>query len=245
MALLKQLYKDFPHREYSGRLFKRTLTAQWKPVDIKNNNSLALQALTDAMTYNATIQINYRNSGWRTIIPYGWNASKDGNILLMCYKNTGEIRSYRIDRIYDLLVNDTLMDKISENNPYTMNFEDFKIPMLPNIDEIIEETENEVNEELPYDVGLKALTDNQVPDDITKPDQFIDGEDIDEIENEEDNNSDLSDDFNINDIDFDDIDFNNEENEEDTDNIEDEEDIKDIEEESDDNDEDEDTEEEK
>lgn len=154
----------FAYKKNSSRLSRRIKTAKWNPVDMKNGNPL--QVLTDAMTYNATVQINYKNSGWRTILPYGWNSSKDGNILLMCYKDTGEIRSYRVDKIYDLLVNDSLFENMPGDRPdepaMHMSFNDFKIPTLPNIDEIVDETEAEVEQELPYDAGLQALTDEQV-----------------------------------------------------------------------------------
>ena len=87
----------------------------------------------------------------------------------MCYKDTGEIRSYRVDKIYDLLVNDSLFENMPGDRPdepaMHMSFNDFKIPTLPNIDEIVDETEAEVEQELPYDAGLQALTDEQVTED--------------------------------------------------------------------------------
>ena len=160
--------------------------ARWNPIDMKSGNPL--QVLTDAMSYGATVQINYKNNGWRTILPYGWNSSKDGNILLMCYKDTGEIRSYRMDKIYDLLIDDNLLNEMPGDRPEEpamhMDFNDFKIPTLPNIDEIIDETENEDNEELPYDAGLQALTDNEVKEDY-QPVNTINDEEEDQ-QNEED-----------------------------------------------------------
>lgn len=204
--LLPQLYYDLSN---SPRLFRRTLIAQWRPVDIKNNVSATLQVLTDAMTYGSTIQINYRNSGWRTILPYGWNSSKSGNILLMCYKDSGEIRSYRIDRIYDILINDTLLEQLPGDRPVehaTMKFEDFEIPMLPNLDEIVKKTEAEVNEELPYDAGLKALTENKIPEDFNKQQDINniqqDGEDLTDKESD-DNSADEDLENKLNDIDTD------------------------------------------
>lgn len=53
---------------YNTRLLRKKL-ARWNPVDMKNGNPM--QVLTDAMAYNATVQINYKNNGWRTILPYG------------------------------------------------------------------------------------------------------------------------------------------------------------------------------
>ena len=68
------------------RLLRKKIIAKWNPVNIKNT-SMVMQCLTDAMTYNSAVQINYKGSGWRSILPYGWNSSKAGNILLMCYKD--------------------------------------------------------------------------------------------------------------------------------------------------------------
>ena len=176
-----------------SRLLKKIITAQWNPVDIKNDD--ILQILTDAMAYNATVQINYRGSGWRTIQPYGWNSSSAGNVLLMCHKNTGEIRSYRIDKIHDLLIEDSLLDDMPGDRPHepTVTFQDFQMPTLPNLDQIIEETEaEEGNEELPYDEALKMLSseseteENYEEEDLSIPDD----------ENEENNLFDNIDEFN-------------------------------------------------
>ena len=186
-----------------SRLLKRQLIAAWHPINLDTSNTL--QVLTDAMAYNSTVQINYRGSGWRSILPYGWNSSKDGNILLMCYKNTGEIRSYRVDKINDLLINDSLIESMPNDRPddVTLTFNDFKIPTLPNLDKIIEETENEVKNEKPYDIGIKALTENEIPDDYNKSEEYKDGEETttknEQIENDN--------------FDFDDFDNIDEENE--------------------------------
>lgn len=212
-ALHKQFIRFAFNKSSSRRLLKRKryFTAKWNPIDMDHGNPL--QVLTDAMTYNATVQINYRNSGWRTILPYGWNSSKEGNVLLMCYKDTGEIRSYRLDRINDLLINDSLLEMMPGDRPdepsMHLSFNDFKIPTLPNIDEIIDETEAEIDEEqenLPYDAGLKALTENEIDETyqpvdtindesaVSSPptDEESDEEEIDEedlfINNEEDEN---------------------------------------------------------
>lgn len=208
---MNKLYLHALHRQFirfafnksSRRLLKRKryFTAKWNPIDMDHGNPL--QVLTDAMTYNATVQINYRNSGWRTILPYGWNSSKEGNVLLMCYKDTGEIRSYRLDRINDLLINDSLLEMMPGDRPdepsMHLSFNDFKIPTLPNIDEIIDETEAEIDEEqesLPYDAGLKALTENEI-DETYQPVDTINDESaasppVDENDNEEiDDNEDL------------------------------------------------------
>src|SRR3712207_8097746 len=53
--------------------------------------------------FRSSVQIDYDGSGWRNIKPYGWNTSKQnsngegGNVLLMCYQDSGEVRSYRFE----------------------------------------------------------------------------------------------------------------------------------------------------
>jgi predicted DNA-binding transcriptional regulator YafY len=89
------------------------------------------------------------------ILPYGWYSSKEGNVLLMCYKvDTNEVRSYRLDRIISVEVNDSLMNTQNEDNTTVNNPNDFEIPEIPDIDEILNLSENE----LPYDEGIEYLT---------------------------------------------------------------------------------------
>lgn len=104
----------------SSRL-KRLIFAEW--TQISPTDPETIQQLTDAMTYGNPVQINYEGSGWRTIQPYGWNTSKDGNILLMCYKDTGEVRSYRMDRIDDIFIDTDSTGPAMSNNP-SMNYDD-------------------------------------------------------------------------------------------------------------------------
>ena len=165
----------------SSRLLYKKVLASWQPVNIKGPD--LLKVLTDAMTYNSTIRINYKNSGWRSILPYGWNTSQDGNILVMCYKDTGEVRSYRLDRIFDLLIGDDLSQSLQHNQDESLTWKDFQMPTLPNIDDIIKETEDEVEEPLPYDDALKALTTNKVVKDKEKQTEYQDGEDLSNIDN--------------------------------------------------------------
>jgi hypothetical protein len=152
---LKRLMKTA--KKYHG--IKRI--AEWNDVDM--HGSAATQIITDAMAYDQPLQINYSGSGWRTILPYGWNSSKNGDVLLMCYKNDGEIRSYRMDKIVDLLIEDTLADMISTYDAsFDIKQEDFEMPMLPDIDDIIETTESEDGNESPYDEGLAMLSQNNI-----------------------------------------------------------------------------------
>ena len=124
--------------------------AEWAAVDPTTVDGI--QILTDAMAFGSDIQLNYKGSGWRDVMPYGWNSSKDGNILLMCYKDTGEIRSYRLDRVNELWVHDSII-----NPEESSDFDDFEIPELPDIDEIIKATEEEEGLEKPFDEALNTL----------------------------------------------------------------------------------------
>ena len=56
-------------RKYNNTRLLRKKIARWNPINMRTGNPI--QILTDAMTYNATVQINYKNNGWRTILPYG------------------------------------------------------------------------------------------------------------------------------------------------------------------------------
>ena len=177
--------------------------AEWKSV---NNYDDRIQELTNCMALGIMAKINYQNSGWRDIYPYGWNTSKTqsngdgGNILLMCYKDTGEIRSYRLDRIEELLIDDSLI----ENQPVTVNdmYEvedynsdpsDFEIPELPNMEQIIEETENEMGQESPFDEGINYLN-----NDFNENNEFNEVENF-ESDNLYDNNIEEDSNQNIND----------------------------------------------
>ena len=168
------------------RLLKRQITADWKSIDISNLDSV-LQVLTNAMTYNSPVRIQYQGSGWRTISPYAWNTSQEGNVVVMCYKDTGEIRAYSLDKISNILVDDaaSTFDLPQE----IVNFEDFEIPQLP-------EEEKKPSEELPYDQALQTLTTNEVIEET--PDKEEVAEDFGD-ENAENDLFDDDFDFNFND----------------------------------------------
>lgn len=82
---------------------KITKHAEWVQMNLQDPN--LMQYITDCMNYGYAMQIDYENSGWRTIYPYGFNTSKEGNVLIMCYKDSGEVRSYRFDKIFDMYIN--------------------------------------------------------------------------------------------------------------------------------------------
>ena len=121
----------------------------------------AIQYITDSMANSMLIQINYEGSGWRTVQPYSFTTSKDNNLLVMCYKQDGSVRSYRFDRINDLYVDDSLIQaetgatfEDSADNTHN-NPSDFEIPYLPEYDEILEESENEPPE--PFSEAIDSI----------------------------------------------------------------------------------------
>ena len=165
--------------------------AELSPVKLDDN---AIQYITDSMANNMLIQINYEGSGWRTIQPYSFTTSKDNNLLVMCYKQDGSIRSYRFDRINQLYVDDSLLqaetgvtfedsgDSSSKNNP-----SDFEIPYLPEYDEILEESENEPPEPFADAIDEIEMGEMFEPEPVEDDDKKKDKVDYNLDENEDEN----------------------------------------------------------
>ena len=155
-------------RKLTSKL-KRKIIAEWQSVDV--NGADSVQLITDAMALGDKIQINYENSGWRLIVPYGWNTSKDGNTLLMCYKDNGEVRSYRFDRVLELMVDESLMEGSPDQSvngmvvkDYGVVAGDFELPPLPASEEekLLDVSEHEQGQELPFDNALNMLSSNDM-----------------------------------------------------------------------------------
>ena len=157
--------------------------AALKKVDIDDNT---IQYITDSMANNLPIQIQYEGSGWRTIQPYSFTTSQDNNILVMCYKQDGSIRSYRLDRIEQLFVEDALISAdtgaefTEDGGSNHSNPSDYEIPYLPEYDDILEMSEAEESE--PFNDALNDIesADNFVPNPIDEDGNEI--TDIDEIQ---------------------------------------------------------------
>ena len=157
--------------------------AELKKVDIDDNT---IQYITDSMANNLPIQIQYEGSGWRTIQPYSFTTSQDNNILVMCYKQDGSIRSYRLDRIEQLFVEDALISAdtgaefTEDGGSNHSNPSDYEIPYLPEYDDILEMSEAEESE--PFNDALDNIesADNFVPNPIDEDGNEI--TDIDEIQ---------------------------------------------------------------
>lgn len=147
-----------------------------------NMNDDAIQFITDCMAESLLIQIEYLNSGWRTVLPYGWNTSKAGDLLIMCYKDNTDIRSYRFDRILQLFVDDSVLYEDNDENYEIFDEDDyddrnspndFIIPELPETDEILEMSEKEQGTDAPYEEAVDILEDN-----INQSEEHIDEENL-------------------------------------------------------------------
>ena len=157
--------------------------AELKKVNIDDNT---IQYITDSMANNLPIQIQYEGSGWRTIQPYSFTTSQDNNILVMCYKQDGSVRSYRLDRIEQLFVEDSLINAdtgaefTEDGGSNHSNPSDYEIPYLPEYDDILEMSESEESE--PFNDALNDIesADNFVPNPIDEDGNEI--TDIDEIQ---------------------------------------------------------------
>jgi hypothetical protein len=146
------------------RLLKKSNTqlkkkAEWE--EISPNDPNIMDMITDAIANNQQVQVNYQGSGWRLIEPFGWNTSNDGNVLLMCYKDTGEVRSYRFDKITKVLVDNNLVEDYYDFDINEDGEPESDIPLLP--DEENDEMDNQ-DEDLPFDNGLDYLEDDQFND---------------------------------------------------------------------------------
>lgn len=155
-SLIVKAFKDKRRR-------RRILLAEWVSGDINDPN--IVQQITDVMANGGQIQIEY-NGEWKTVEPYGWNSSKAGNILLMCYKDTGEIRSYRLDRITNIQFDsDTIdlqqygfdqADEIDTSSEIPSEIDGVEVPTLDENNELNVQDQNQ-QEESPFDGAIDIL----------------------------------------------------------------------------------------
>lgn len=158
---MKRLIKkrvSLAHMAFNRIRRKRLVFAEWVPGDINDPN--LVQQVTDIMASGGQMQIEY-NGEWKTIEPYGWNSSKAGNVLLMCYKDTGEVRSYRLDRITDVQFDTDVLDLSQYGlDPESENAEEIDGVEVPSIDDgtndySFEDVDKEV--ETPFDGAIDVL----------------------------------------------------------------------------------------
>lgn len=153
------------------RIKRRYIFAEWIPKD--PNDPDVIQDVTNVMALGGAMQIRYQDGGVRTIYPYGWNTSKNGDVLIMCYKDDGNVRSYRLDRVQQFIFDDSIIEQDYENmqesseevvqNP-TLEVNDYgdqeenenSIPSLPPDD-----TQINVEQPLPYDDAIDIMETSQ------------------------------------------------------------------------------------
>lgn len=95
----------------------RKILAEWQELDLYDPELMNI--LNDAMIEQTPIELNYEGSGTRDVVPYAFTQTKDGNVLLNVYKDTGEIRRYRFDRINNIWIDSN--DLQEEENYDEMN----------------------------------------------------------------------------------------------------------------------------
>ena len=125
----------------------KKIFSEWQELNLYDPNLMNI--VNDAMINQIPIELNYEGSGTRDVIPYAFTQTKDGNILLNVYKDTGEIRRYRFDRINNIWIDNT--DQYEEES-YEQNNNEQEF-MEEDYNNIYNEQYNEeYNEEIPmYD----------------------------------------------------------------------------------------------
>lgn len=102
--MVSRLKRKLLRKSCTSRL-KRKITAEWIQQDLYDPD--LMNKINDAMVNQVPVQINYEGSGYREMIPYSWYTSKDGNVMIQCYRtDTNELRRYRFDRIDEIYLND-------------------------------------------------------------------------------------------------------------------------------------------
>ena len=129
----------------------KKIFSEWQELNLYDPNLMNI--LNDAMINQIPIELNYEGSGTRDVIPYAFTQTRDGNILLNVYKDTGEIRRYRFDRINNIWIDNTdQYEEESYEQSYEQNNNEQEF-MEEDYNNIYNEQYNEeYNEEIPmYD----------------------------------------------------------------------------------------------
>jgi hypothetical protein len=178
--------RDFRKRRTNRRL----LFAEWVPADINDPN--IIQYVTDVMSSGGNVQIEY-NGEWKTIAPYGWNSSKEGNVLLMCYKDTGEVRSYRLDRITNVQFDSDTMDtsmfapggeEDGSTDSEEIMVDGLEVPTLPE-EQQFGEDQGPKAPESPFETAIETLEDASDEPQTMEPEPQQDlNQDINEIKDQ-------------------------------------------------------------
>ena len=146
----------------------KKIFSEWQELNLYDPNLMNI--LNDAMINQIPIELNYEGSGTRDVIPYAFTQTKDGNILLNVYKDTGEIRRYRFDRINNIWIDNT--DQYEEESYEQNNNEQFneeyneEIPMYDD-PELNNSNQQQISQEEP-------IYDEQIFDQNQESEEFTD-----------------------------------------------------------------------
>lgn len=92
-----------------GMQIREALDESWHPPAMVQSwrTAVPLESIRFAAANRLCVNLHYQNS-WRLIEPYSLRRSSEGNLLLYATKHeTGEARSYRVDRIQGIEVSTT------------------------------------------------------------------------------------------------------------------------------------------
>ncbi|MFA7280137.1 MAG: nucleotidyl transferase AbiEii/AbiGii toxin family protein [Sterolibacterium sp.] len=95
------LYEVTEKPAYMGMQDREAIDQSWQPPAMVYawHAAVPLESIRFAAANRLCVNLNYQNS-WRLIEPYSLRRSREGNLLLYAVKHeSGEARSYRVDRI--------------------------------------------------------------------------------------------------------------------------------------------------
>ena len=141
--MVSRLKRKLLRKSYISRL-KRKIIAEWIQQDLYDPD--LMNKINDAMINQVPVQINYEGSGYREMIPYSWYTSKDGNVMIQCYRtDTNELRRYRFDRIDEIYLNDDYTNGYDETSQQYNN-ENWNAEEVGNeMEDVFEQNSEEVD----------------------------------------------------------------------------------------------------
>lgn len=171
--MVSRLKRKLLRKSCTSRL-RRKIIAEWVQQDLYDPD--LMNKINDAMINQVPVQINYEGSGYREMIPYSWYTSKDGNVMIQCYRtDTNELRRYRFDRIDEIYLNDDYANGYDETSP-SYNNENWNAEEVGNeMEDVFEQNSEEVDMS-DYEYNDKDLNgeteDNQQQEQVYDTDVF-------------------------------------------------------------------------
>lgn len=171
--MVSRLKRKLLRKSCASRL-RRKIIAEWVQQDLYDPD--LMNKINDAMINQVPVQINYEGSGYREMIPYSWYTSKDGNVMIQCYRtDTNELRRYRFDRIDEIYLNDDYASGYDETSQ-SYNNENWNAEEVGNeMEDVFEQNSEEVDmSDYEYnDEDLNGETeDNQQQEQVYDTDVF-------------------------------------------------------------------------